>query len=355
MRPRIVMLLAFVIAAVAVGFTGARFTYLPATPPAVHASLPPVPTSYLGVFENGSPPSYAPIEEFKQAAGKKPNLIGYYSGWAEPFATSFAESMHSHGVIPFVQIDPTYASVSAIADGSYDIYLRTYADAVADYGHQVVIGFGHEMNAPWYSWGYGNVSPSTFVAAWEHIVNVFRSEGADNVTWLWTIQADEPGITGPIDSWWPGPNYVTWVGIDGYYSKPTDSFATVFAPTIKQVQAFAHKPILLSETAVGRRDNQFINIEDLFDGMSHYKTLGLVWFDKNQTGQTVPPGTPHQDWRIEDNSLAEQAFRAGVHGLTLVSTGSGDSHQSQGALPAAPGSTPGHDLGLTYSGLHYQL
>ena len=41
MRPRIVMLLAFVIAAVAVGFTGARFTYLPSTPPAVHASLPP--------------------------------------------------------------------------------------------------------------------------------------------------------------------------------------------------------------------------------------------------------------------------------------------------------------------------
>ena len=51
MRPRIVMLLAFVIAAVAVGFTGARFTYLPATPPAVHAPLPPTPASYLGVFE----------------------------------------------------------------------------------------------------------------------------------------------------------------------------------------------------------------------------------------------------------------------------------------------------------------
>jgi hypothetical protein len=359
MRPRIVMLLAFVIAAVAVGFTGARFTYLPATPPAVHASLPPKPTSYLGVFENGSPPSYAPIEEFTQAAGKEPNLIGYYSGWAQPFATSFADSMHAHGVIPFVQIDPSYASVSEIADGTYDTYLRAYADAVADYAHPVVIGFGHEMNAPWYQWwGYGWVPASTFVAAWQHIVNVFRSEGADNVTWLWTIQADEPGITGPIASWWPGSNYVTWVGIDGYYSKPSDSFASVFAPTIRQVRHLTAKPILLSETAVGLHDNQLANIFNLFDGMAKYKTLGLVWFDKNQTGQTTPPGTPHQDWRIEDNALAERAFHAGVSGLTLVSTGSsnvGSPQPSQGALPAVPGSTPGHELGLPYLHLHDQL
>ncbi len=321
MRPRIVMLLAFVVAAVAVGFTGARFTYLPGTPPAVHASLPPAPTSYLGVFEEGTPPGYGPVGDFAQAIGKKPNLIGYYSGWAQQFATSFADSMHSHGVIPFVQIDPTFASVAGIADGAYDGYLKQYADSVADFGHPVVIGFGHEMNASWYSWGYGHVLPSTFVAAWRHIVTVFHSEGADNVTWLWTLQADEPGTGQPLSAWWPGPKYVDWVGIDGYYSKPSDDFTSVFAPTIDQVRMFTDKPILLSETAVGRKDNQFANIVNLFNGMAQYKTLGLVWFDKDQSLQTTPPGTPHQDWRIEDNSLAERAFRLGVSGLTLVSTG----------------------------------
>jgi mannan endo-1,4-beta-mannosidase len=314
------MLLAFVIAAVAVGFTGARFTYLPATPPAVHASLPTAPASYLGVFENDSPPSYGPIEEFAKAAGAEPNLIGYYSGWSQPFETSFAESMHSHGVIPFVQIDPTLASVAQIANGAYDGYLKLYADAVADYGHPVVIGFGHEMNAPWYSWGYGHVLPSTFVAAWRHIFAVFSQEGADNVIWLWTIQADEQN-TGPISAWWPGAKYVKWVGIDGYYSKPSDSFANVFARTIQQVRGFTSKPILLSETAVGRSPSQFPNILDLFNGMARYKTLGLVWFDKDQTGQIGPPGTPHEDWRIEDDTLAERAFQAGVHQLTLASTG----------------------------------
>jgi Glycosyl hydrolase family 26 len=314
-RPRIVMLLAFVIAAVAVGFTGARFTLLPSPHPAVHQTLPRTSDSYLGVFEPGSPPSYQPIEQFAQAAGRTPNLVGYYSGWSEPFATSFADMVHKHGLIPFVQIDPTFASVSAIAEGAYDGYLKLYADSVKDFGHQVVIGFGHEMNATWYAWGYGNTSPATFVAAWQHIVNIFRGEGADNVTWLWTIQADESG-TGPIASWWPGAKYVTWVGIDGYYYTPADTFAKVFGRTIAQVQSFTGKPVLLSETAVTPRANQYLNILNLFEGIEKSKALGVVWFDKNQSGSLQ-----HQNWRLEGNRVAEAAFRVGVSGLTLVSTG----------------------------------
>jgi mannan endo-1,4-beta-mannosidase len=323
MRPRIVMLLAFVIAAVAVGFTGARFTYLPSNPPAVHAPLRAAPDSYLGVYESGSPPSYAPIEEFAQAAGKEPNLVGLYSGWAQPFSVSMADSMHRHHYIPFVQIDPSLASVSAIASGDDDEYLREYADSVRTYGHSVVIGFGHEMNGSWYSWGYGRTPARTFVAAWRHIVDLFNSQGARNVTWLWTIQADQPG-TGPIQSWWPGASYVTWVGIDGYYNKPSDTFKTVFVPTIDQVRAFTLKPILLSETGVARDANQVANILNLFNGMNKYRMLGLVWFDEDQLEQTTPHGDPvdkNQDWHIEDNPLAERAFRLEVNELRLASAG----------------------------------
>lgn len=315
MRPRIVMLLAFVIAAVAVGFTGARFNLVPTQPPVVRASLPPKADSYLGVYEPDSPPSYQPIEEFAQATARQPNLILYYSGWAEPFATSFADMVYKHGLIPFVQIDPTLASVSAIATGAYDEYLDTYADAVRDFGHQVVIGFGHEMNNKNYSWGYGKTSPATFVAAWRHIVTLFRSQGADNVTWVWTLEVDSK-TTGPAASWWPGPSYVDWVGIDGYYSSPSDTFSSVFVRTINQVRALTDKPVLLSETAVTQHGNQYANIVNLFEGMLKYKTLGLVWFDQDQLHQIED-----QDWRIEGDFQAEAAFRASVSRLRLVSTG----------------------------------
>jgi hypothetical protein len=308
MRERLVMLVAVALAVVAVAGALTRFlgSVVTPDPKAAHASLPPLPTAYLGVFEPGSPPGYGGIAAFARAAGRQPNLVCFYSGWAEPFNTSFAETLTEHGEIPFTQIDPTDASVSAIAAGTYDEYLRSYADSVRHFGHAVVIGFGHEMNAPWYSWGYQHLPASTFVAAWRHIVTLFRSEGADNVTWLWTLQADETG-TGPVASWWPGAQYVSWVGIDGYYYRPSDTFASVFGKTIDQVRAFTSKPLLLSETAVGPGADQFAKIQDLFHGIAAYKLLGLVWFDKDQYS-----GIQHQDWRIEDSPTATISFRLGV-------------------------------------------
>jgi mannan endo-1,4-beta-mannosidase len=307
MTSRLVTILAIALAVAALAGASFRLTGSSPSPPrSAHASLPPSLASYLGVFEPGAPPAYAPVADFAAAAGREPTLLGYYSGWAQPFDTSFAEMIHQHGVIPFVQIDPTDASIDAIADGTYDDYLRSYADSVRGFDHNVVIGFGHEMNAPWYSWGYRYVAPSTFVAAWRHIVTLFRDQGADNVTWVWTIQADEHG-TRPIASWWPGAQYVTWVGIDGYYQRPADTFASVFGQTINQVRAFTSEPVLLSETAVGPEAGQVVKIQDLFRGMATYKTLGLVWFDKAQHG-----GIAHQDWRIEDSLTAEISFKLAV-------------------------------------------
>jgi mannan endo-1,4-beta-mannosidase len=309
-----VVLATIVIAVAAVIFTVTRVTASSSPPysPGGGTSLPSRSASYLGVYETGPPSTYQPVADFTRVIGRQPNLVGYYSSWPAPFPTSFAETVRQHGAATMVQIDPTFASVQMIAAGGYDRYLRSFADSVRDFGHPVVIGFGHEMNAYWYSWGYGQLPASTFVAAWRHIVTLFRGQGADNVTWLWTIQADEPG-TGPIASWWPGAQYVTWVGIDGYYYRPYETFASIFGKTIAEVRAFTGQPVLLSETAVGPNAGQTVKIPDLFAGMRQYSTLGLVWFDIAQDD-----GIYHQDWRIEDNPAAEVAFRRAVSTLTLA-------------------------------------
>ena len=300
------LLVAVVIAAAAVAFAVTRIGSPTPRHAAAVASLPIRPASYLGVYEPGSPGAYQPVAGFAQAAGRQPDIAGYFSGWTQPFAASFAERARGHGAVTIVQIDPTLASIPGIAGGVYDDYLRSYADSVRDFGHPVIIGFGHEMNATWYPWGYGRVPAATFVAAWRHVVTLFRGQGAGNVTWLWTLQADTSG-TGPVHSWWPGANYVTWVGIDGYYYRRSDTFAKVFGRTISEVREFTDKPVLLSETAVGPQAGQAVKIRDLFRGMRRYATLGLVWFDMAQH-----QGTYHQDWRIEDSAAAEAAFRQGV-------------------------------------------
>ena len=303
---------AVVVAVAVVAFVIIRLAPAPSRPGVVRTPLPTDLASYLGVYETGPPHTYQRDAEFAKAVGRQPNLVGYYSGWGESFAASFAFTVHAHGAVTILQWDPTKVLIGRIAAGGYDRYLRSFADSVRKFGQPVVIGFGHEMNATWYSWGYGHVPPATFVAAWRHIVTLFRSQGADNVTWLWTINADLP-TTGPIASWWPGAQYVTWVGIDGYYYTRGDNFADVFGKTLVQVRALTDKAVLLSETAVGPVAGQPAKIANLFAGMRQYGTLGLVWFDIDQDD-----GLYHQDWRLENHPAAEAAFRQGVSTLSLA-------------------------------------
>ncbi len=270
------------------------------------AALPTAPASYLGLFEPHAPASYAGLASFARATGVSPNIVSYYSGWLEPFMTRFAISASKHDAVPLVQIDPTGVSIAAIASGRYDRYLSSYARAVAAYGRPVILSFGHEMNASWYSWGYRHTQPRVFVAAWRHVVRLFRASGARNVTWMWTVNAiSQPfGARSPA-AWWPGASYVTWVGIDGYFSTRSSQFASVFGPTIVAVRELTQDPILIAETGATAAVGQASKIAQLFAGVRTYRLLGFLWFD----------AVAKQDFRIL-NPASIAAYRHGAVAYT---------------------------------------
>jgi hypothetical protein len=277
----------------AIAALGAFFVYRHHTRAATQRAAS-IPGYYLGVSAANEIASYEPINEFAKAIGRQPNIVLYYAGWGDPFETGLADEAHAHGAVPFVQMDPEYASMTAVAAGRYDAYIRSYADQVRSYGHPVIMGFAAEMDGDWDRWGWHHTSPAAWIAAWRHFVTVFRQQGADNVTWIWTISQINNG-TGPIQDWWPGASYVTWIGIDGYYYLPYDTFASVFGQTIVQVRMFTDKPLLLSETAIGPLAGQAAKIPDLFNGVRANHLLGFVWFDQAQHH-----GVYHQDWRLDD-------------------------------------------------------
>jgi hypothetical protein len=243
---------------------------------------------YLGLYERGSSSSYAGVAAFKTATGIRPDVLINYSSWLEPFQTNFATTAAKHGAVPLLQMDPFGVSLAKIASGQYDSYLIAYAKAVRAYLHPVILSFGHEMNGNWYPWGNTHTSPVVFVAAWRHIVNVFRGVGARNVTWLWTVNIMQTGGIPSPAVWWPGDSYVTWVGLDGYYYQPSWTFSSLFGPTIAVIRQLTPDPILIAETGAAADTSQPSKIADLFAGIRLYGLLGFVWFNV----------AAEKDWRI---------------------------------------------------------
>jgi mannan endo-1,4-beta-mannosidase len=287
------------------GFAGEGSVGRPLISPA-STQTPGATDKYFGVYEPQELRSYAPVHHFGHLVGRQPDLVLSFNSWAEAFPASFADLVWAHHATPLIQINPRGISLRAIAAGVYDAHLRAYASQVRGFGHRVVIGFAHEMNGTWYSWGYRRTPARTWVAAWRHLVTVFRQEGARNVIWLWTVNhIDGTGIPNPRP-WWPGARYVSWVGVDSYYYTPQDTFATVFGATIAAVRQFSDKPILLAETAMSPGADPTAQFPALVAQIRAQHLLGLVYFDADAIYR----------WRLEGRPAVIAAFRR-----ALIATG----------------------------------
>lgn len=274
--------------------------------PVPASAMLPHKSPYVGVYERGTVASYSPIGVFAAATGIWPDLIIDYTNWNVKFNSIVARMALQHQAKLLVQMQPTRISISAIAAGRYDKYLRSYADQVRAFGHPVVIGFAHEMNGTWYSWGAGHVRPSVWVTAWRHVVTVFRRQSVRNVTWLWTIH--HSSNIAALRAYWPGGSYVNWIGIDGYMTSPASSFASVFLNCIRAVRKVTPKPILLSEVGVSRSTkHRARDIISLLSGITRYQLLGIAWFDVSRHG-----ANDTQDWRLEGSPGSLAAFRRGI-------------------------------------------
>ncbi|MGH3394591.1 MAG: glycoside hydrolase family 26 protein [Streptosporangiaceae bacterium] len=267
---------------------------------------------YVGVFERGVPGTYQPVQRFGRATGTTPGVVVYFSGWHDPFQAAFAATARKHGAVVLVQMLPKGYSMASIAAGRSDAYLRSYARAVRAYGHQVILSFAPEADGTWYPWGHGRTRPRIWVAAWRHVVTVFRKAGAKNATWMWdmNINGASKKTTGPVRDWWPGRKYVTWVGMDGYYVRPGATFASVFGTTLRAVRRLTAKPVMIGEVGIGPVSGQARSLPGLFAGIRRYHLLGLVYFDAPQHGNAY-----HEDWRLEGHPAALRAFRRGRRSL----------------------------------------
>ncbi len=265
-----------------------------ARPVALDVGPTPIPPAGRLLIGAAAPSAAA----FTASTGVQPDIVEHYIRTNDPFNPAFAGNAE-----PFIQIAPRNASLAGIAAGRYDGWLDSYAKSVAAYPHPVMLGFGPEMNGNWYAWGYTHASPADYIAAWRHVVTIFRAAGASNVTWVWTVNVVMPRwhLSGPAE-WWPGAAWVGMIGIDGYYYGATQTFKNMFGPVLSQVRKLSNKPVLVSESSAVPGAGQPAKIADLFAGASASKLAAVIWFDMKG----------NENWQLT-TPAALSAFRAAVH------------------------------------------
>lgn len=202
------------------------------------------------------------------------------------------------------------ASLSAIAAGNYDRYLERSAAEARAWGHPFLVRPFHEMNGRWVPWGvgvHGNTA-AEFVAAWRHIVTVFRAAGATNVQFVFSpnvISPNSPDFTAE----YPGDRYVDWVGLDGFNfgtSVPGQhwrSFREIFSRSYAVLARLSSRPMMISETASSETggDKAFWITHAFRQEMQAFpRVRAVLWF--NHRTKT--------SWPITSSRAALDAYRA---------------------------------------------
>jgi len=228
----------------------------------------------------------------------------YYSIGASINTANLAK-LCAENKLPVVDIDTDNVPVAQVTSGAEDKWLANLAVELGTLQTPVGMDFNHEFNGPWFPWSYPKVTPEQFVAMWRHIVTVFRDNGANNVIWIWNPNVTTPYTVQDLRPFYPGDAYVDWVGFDGYFYAPHDTWSTVFGRTITQVRAFTQRPMFIVETGAGPDSGRARVIQQIFAGAAQTPgLLGLIYFDQDKTSV--------HNWYINNDPSALAAFRAGA-------------------------------------------
>jgi mannan endo-1,4-beta-mannosidase len=252
------------------------------------------PRQYVGVV------SYN-LYKFDVGCDCTPNIAARYIHIGASIDLTAARETLAAGAVPLLELEPYSMSLASIASGAEDQWLAKYARAVASLHAPVIMSFAPEANGTWYSWSYPHTPASAFVAAWQHVVTVFRLVGASDVRWAWIMNVNFQDSEN-IAKLWPGRSYVNILGLDGYFTTNA-SFQEVFGPTIVDMRTLSADPLLITETAAAPSAGKLSMLREIISGVSEYDLAGFIWFDVKQHGDIR-----RQNWLLEDDPAAFRLF-----------------------------------------------
>ncbi len=194
-------------------------------------------------------------------------------------------------------------------DGLYDKVIKQYCDWVKTVDRPVYLRIGYEFDGP-----HNELEPETYVKAYRHIVDIMREKGVDNVAYVWHSYASNPYKDYHVSNWYPGDEYVDWVGISVFFqpysgiepNKETNDVLNFARAHKKPVMIAEANPVLgISKKDTKVWDDWFVN----FFSFTYRKNIKAISFiNEDWTRVNINGISEWKDARLYNNELISKAW-----------------------------------------------
>jgi hypothetical protein len=282
------------------------------------ATADQIPASVENLFQDGKKIKYVNWFMYYSESGTSPNefpgqeVENLLQGGYQPIITW--EAMFSQ----YSRLDPVQPRLDKIIDGTFDWYIDAFADKIKTYSGNVILRIFHEFEGDWYPWSLtqNGQDPNKYIIAYRHVVDRFRARGANNVKWMWCLNADtKPWLRyNWVVTAYPGDDYVDIVATD-IYNHPNlgtpawKSFRFTMTETYYILtKYFGHKPLYVCEVGCRERYShenpssqtkaEWLCQMDKDIRAFYPKTEALIFFSVLK----------EHDWRINSSAASQAAF-----------------------------------------------
>lgn len=191
------------------------------------------------------PGRLAAVADFEALLGRELDIVHTYRRMHEEIGTESDVFFASRATL---MVSWAGASSSEIVSGSVDEGIRWHAKQIRALETPVLLRVRWEMDRPNLAASVG--SPPAYIAAWRHVREVFASEGANNVSWVFCPTA-EGFAEERAAAYYPGDDTVDWTCVDVYAGRRLRPISELLAPFLAWA-AQRPKPIMIGEYGVAR-------------------------------------------------------------------------------------------------------
>jgi hypothetical protein len=268
---------------------------------------PPATGAYVGAWIKPESLTHvgrlAAVGDLEKDLGRRLAIVNTYRRFDQMVGTSSDREFLAQGAT--LMISWATGDNRSIVDGEHDRLIHRQARAIRNVGAPVLLRLRWEMDRPnlratmW--------SGADYIAAWKHVREIFREEGATNVSWVWCPTA-EGFARGDAPQFYPGDDQVDWTCVDVYAG-------TTFQPIGELMQPFLAwaaqrpKPIIIGEFGVAKAWGSQRRAAWLKDAARTFKAnpqiKAIAYFESDPEGNG-----PTKQFQLTGDKPAFKAFQS---------------------------------------------